>query len=131
MSKKMIMVNAHRIAKKIAGAYEDYFIAFKFALKYVWNSVKKYNKKRFGQTAIYNAVYNLTTSYHQKELFHSVNGVPTWFIEENLNQQEAYAVENCSCGSCVVRETQKAEWVEFDTDFGGVRLWVPKSIMIA
>lgn len=131
MSKKMIMVNAHRIAKRIVKAYEDYAIALKFALKYVWNMVKKYNKKRFGKMAMFNAEYNLTTSNHDKEVWHSVDGVPNWFIEENLDQQEAFAVENYHYGSAVVRETEKAQWVEFDTDFGSIRLWVPKSILVA
>lgn len=125
------MVNAHRIVKRIVGKYEDYTIALKYALKYVWNMVKKYNKKRFGETAIFNAEYNLTTSNHDKALWNSVDGVPNWFIEKNLNQQEAFAVESYNCDSEVVRKTEKAQWVEFGTEFGNIRLWVPKSITVA
>lgn len=64
MSKKMIMVNAHRIAREIVNEYEDYAIALKFALEYVWHMVKKFNKKRFGAMALLNARYNLTVSKH-------------------------------------------------------------------
>lgn len=59
MSRKMMFVNAHRIAKQIVDSADGYAIAFEFALKFVWGKVKA-GMKRMSQSAQRNAVYTLT-----------------------------------------------------------------------
>lgn len=128
MKKAMLMKSAHRIAKEINWKVGNYSIALSIALKEVWRQVKQYDKKRFGEIAIISAAQRLTTPKVQNT---NVYGVPAWIIRKNLSQEEAYAVMNQSNSMNVVRETEKAEYVEFDTDFGTVQMWTPKSVLVA
>lgn len=123
-----MMKAANQIAKEIVHATGDYRIAMSFALKEVWRQVKLYNKKRFGDVAILTAAQRLTTKKVSKPA--NVYGVPFWFLSENLDQQELQAIE-LSNGVQVKRETTKAELLAFDTDFGTITLWTPKSIIAA
>lgn len=130
MTKKHMMVSAHRIAKEIVKEVGDYMIALKLALKEVWRQVKKYNKKRFGWHAIYSAAGRLC---YEKPVYknENVEGVPTWIIEKNLSSNEAYAVLNESPTVSFKRETEKAILVDFHTDYGHIEMWCPKSVMVA
>lgn len=128
MTKKTLMKTAHRIAKEIVNFVGDYQIALSFAMKYVWNAAK-HGKKRFGDLAMINAIVKLTTP--KKTAKESVDGVPAWIIRKNLDQNEAYAVLNECEGSSVIRETEKAILVKFQTPYGNVEMWSPKSVLVA
>lgn len=126
MKKTVMMRTAHRLARVIVAKTGNYQIALSFALKYVWKRAKA-GKKVFGRNAMYFAIENLTTSPAPKNVF----GVPAWIIEKNLSQDEAYAVLNETNSTAVVRETEKAELVKFDTEYGYVQMWTPKSVLVA
>lgn len=129
MKKATLMKSAHRLAHEIVADYGNYSIALSFALKEVWRQVKLYDKKRFGDVAIITAAQRLTTVKKAKR--NDIFGVPTWIIEKNLNVNESYAVLNQCNSKSLVRETEKAELVSFDTDFGTIEMWTPKSILVA
>lgn len=129
MKKATLMKSAHRLAHEIVGDYGDYQIALSFALKEVWRQVKLYDKKRFGNVAIITAAQRLTTYKFKKHT--DIFGVPEWIICKNLSQEEAYAVLNECNFMLVNRETEKAELVAFDTDFGTITMWTPKSVLVA
>ena len=131
MTKKSMMKAAHKIAKRIVEYVGNYMVALQIALKEVWRQVKTYNKKRFGAWAIESAAARLATPKVEKESVDSAFGIPAWIIRKNLNSNEAYAVLNQSSSMNVVRETEKAQLVEFETDFGTVQLWTPKSVLVA
>lgn len=129
MTKKQMMISAHAIAKQIVEFTENYQIALSLALKEVWRQVKLYNKKRFGVEAIWSAAARICRPVEKKD--ENVDGVPAWIIRKNLGQSEAYAVLNECNGSSVIRETEKAVLVSFDTNYGVVEMWSPKSVLVA
>lgn len=131
MTKKQMMVSAHKIAKQIVKFVGDYMVALSLALKEVWRQVKTYNKKRFGAEAIYSAAARLTYPKVEAKKDQNVDGVPAWIIRKNLSQNEAYAVLNECSGSTVIRETEKAVLVSFDTEYGKIEMWSPKSVLVA
>lgn len=58
-----------------------------------------------------------------------VKVAPQWFIRQNLTSGEAYAV---SVGEWNIdRETEKAVHFSVATDYGYVRFWCPKSILVS
>lgn len=122
------MRSAHKIAKEIVDECGDYQIALSFALKEVWRQVKTYDKKRFGDVAIMSAAFKLMTPKQDKN--RNYFGVPDWILSENLNNEEYSAMQYATSMS-VERETLKAELVSFDTDFGNITTWVPKSVLVA
>lgn len=128
MTKKTLMKIAHRIAKEIVYKVGDYQIALSMAMKYVWNA-NKCGKKRFGEMAMLNAVVKLTT----RKVSNSdcVGNIPAWIIRKNLDQNEAYAVLNECDGVQTIRETEKAVLVRFNTSYGYVEMWSPKSVLAA
>ncbi|WBF53832.1 hypothetical protein [Macrococcoides canis] len=130
MTKKNMMVAAHRIAGRIVKEVGNYTIALSLALKEVWRQVKTYNKKRFGWEAIYSAERRLCT--HKKSYSDSnVGGVPEWIIRKNLTTEECFAVLNTYPDVTFKEETEKAVLVDFCTDFGHVTMWCPKSVLVA
>lgn len=128
MTKKNMMKHAHQLAKMLVEKTGDYQIALSFALKEIWRQVKKYNKKRFTK-------YSIATAYDlHRDKFTAqadVFGVPAWIIEKNLSRDEAYAVLNEVRSMEVVRETAKAQLVKFNTNYGNVTMWTPKSVLVA
>lgn len=127
MKKAALMKSAHRLANEIAPEFGNYSIALSFALKEIWRQVKIYDKKRFGDVAIYSAAARLTSPQKADNYY----GVPEWILRKNLDQDEYYAV-TCESNSMEVRrETEKAELVAFDTDYGFVTVWIPKSVLVA
>lgn len=54
--------------------------------------------------------------------------IPYWFIAKNLTRAQANAI----IGETMVveRETEKAVLVKWNTDYGFVTLWTPKSIIV-
>lgn len=58
-----------------------------------------------------------------------MSDIPTWIIKKNLSFEERYAVLN-ECNSVVVKyQTEKAVLFKFDTDYGIVKMWCPKSVI--
>jgi len=132
MSKRMIFVNAHRIAKLIVSEVGNYMIAFKLALKNVWHAIKTWNKKRFTKDSLRSAAEYLTTSNtvrrNMKIATSYYEGIPLWVMQKNLTASEYEAI-NCDGASPVInKETEKAIDFEFDTDFGVIYMWCPKSV---
>ena len=52
--------------------------------------------------------------------------VKEWFIDKNFNQNERYGIsvaDSCS----VEKETEKAVLVKWETEYGNITRWIPKS----
>jgi len=135
MTKKNMMRYAHQLAKKLVKETENYQIALSFALKEIWRQVKLYNKKRFTKYSIATAFDRIGNPNYRKMFDSNTNsdvyGVPAWIIKNNLNNDESYAVLNECDSMSVVRETEKAQLVEFVTNYGKVTMWTPKSVLVA
>lgn len=135
MTRKNMMRYAHQLAKKLVEVTKNYQIALSFALKEIWRQVKLYDKKRFTQNSIATA-YDRIGNPNYRKMFENntnndVHGVPAWIINKNLNSNEAYAVLNECDGMSVLRETEKAQLVEFVTNYGEITMWTPKSVLVA
>lgn len=129
MTKRNMMKYAHQLAKLLVEETGDYQIALSFALKEVWRQVKLYDKKRFTKNSIMSAYVRLR--HPRRNNNQNVFGIPTWIIRKNLTNEEAYAVLNECDSMKVVRETEKAQLVEFSTNYGLVKMWTPKSVLVA
>lgn len=130
MSKKMIMKNAHRIAKATNQSIGCYAIAYKIALKYVWASVKQYDKRSFGDMAFDNAVAKIeqgTSLFGNQNEYY--DGIPEWILRKNLDGFDYDAVTGHFNRAETIKETAKAIDFKIVTDFGNVYVWVPKSVI--
>ena len=57
--------------------------------------------------------------------------VAEWIVKKNLTCSESTVVINyCDCQGVVERETEKAVLVRFDSKFGFVKSWFPKSTLV-
>lgn len=56
--------------------------------------------------------------------------IPDWILEKNLTQNERYAWSTGD-GAKVVKETEKAYQFANVTDYGTIKVWVPKSVMLS
>lgn len=128
MSKHLIMKYAHQIARAIVHATENYAIALKMALKYVWYAVKTWNKKRFSKQNLVASIHYLTASKKQIEAKKYTDGIPNWILRKNLTQSEYEAVNCDGSAPSIVKETEKAIDFKFNTDFGVIYMWCPKSV---
>jgi len=135
MTRKNIMKAAHKIAKEINKVVGNYQISLSIALKEVWRQVKLYDKKRFGQMAIENAIDRLTETKEEKANYssnYSFGIIPNWLMKKNLNRQELMALDTATIADMVVaKETEKAKLFAWTTDFGRVTMWAPKSVLKA
>lgn len=131
MSKKNLMKQAHKLAKKIVEKVGDYMIALKLALKKIWVMVKA-GRKKMSDTAFKSAVYELTyqkKDYNGPEFFWlGSKGIPVWLMEKNLDQTELWGAQ-LAYNIGVERETEKALLLCFETDFGNITMWTPKSVV--
>lgn len=58
-----------------------------------------------------------------------LSDIPAWIIKKNLSFEERYAVLN-ECNSIEVKhQTEKAALLKFDTDYGNIKMWCPKSVI--
>ena len=129
MTKKQMMIQAHKMAKKLVAKTGNYMIALKFALKQIWAMVKA-GRKRMSESAFKGAIYDLTHKPYNGPAFFWFGkmGIPEWLMAKNLNQAEnqgahlAYSIH-------AKRETAKALLVEFETEFGNIDMWAPKSVV--
>lgn len=53
--------------------------------------------------------------------------LPSWYIIKNFTQEERYAITTIEPE--VEKETEKAKLVTWNTEFGIIKKWVPKSII--
>lgn len=119
MTKKQMMIQAHKMAKQLVAKTDNYAIALAFALKKVWAMVKA-GRKRMSESAFNGAIYDLTHKpYNGPKFFWSgKQGVPEWLMKKNLSQAEydgahqAYSV-----------------YASRDTDFGKITMWAPKLVV--
>ena len=54
--------------------------------------------------------------------------IKNWFVEKNFSSQELLAITGCE--PSVERETDKALLLSWDTDYGKISRWVPKSCIL-
>lgn len=129
MTKKALMTAAHKLASKLVAKTGNYAIALKFALKQIWAMVKN-GRKRMSESSFNHAVYELTHKpYNGPKFFWSgKQGVPEWLMKKNLSQAE-YDGAHQAYSVYASRETAKAVLVNFDTDFGKITMWAPKSVV--
>ena len=122
---KNLFNKAHQLAKAINNKVGNYHIAFSIALKNLWSLKKKFNKKVITWRQVLKASVYLTTPKAVK----NICGVPAWFINKNLQEEERYAITE-AYGANIKRETAKAVLISFDTPYGYINLWTPKSIIV-
>lgn len=129
MSKKTLMIAAHKLAKKLVAKTGNYAIALKLALKKIW-AMAKSGRKRMSEYAFKGAIYDLTHKpYNGPAFFWSgKQGVPEWLMKKNLSQAE-YDGAHQAYSVYAKRETAKAVLINFDTDFGKITMWAPKSVV--
>lgn len=129
MSKKQMMIQAHKMAKKLVEKTGSYIIALKFALKQIWAMVKA-GRKRMSESAFKGAIYDLTHKPYNGPAFFWFGkmGIPEWLMAKNLNQSENQGA-HLAYSIYAKRETAKAVLVEFATDFGNIDMWAPKSVV--
>lgn len=129
MTKKQMMVKAHKMAKKLVEKTGNYMIALKFALKQIWAMVKA-GRKRMSESAFNHAIYELTHKPYEgpKFFWSGKQGVPEWLMQKNLSQAE-YDGAHQAYSVYASRETAKAVLINFDTDFGKITMWAPKSVV--
>lgn len=135
MTKRNMMRYAHQLAKLLVKQTGDYHIALSFALKEIWRQVKLYDRKRFTKYSIRTAYDRIGNPNYRKMVNKKENehvfGVPAWVIKRNLTPDESYAVLNEANSMTTVRETEKAKLVKFDTNYGFIEVWTPKSVLVA
>lgn len=129
MSKKQIMKQAHKIAKKIVKEVGNYMVALKLALKKIW-AMAKAGRKRMSDSAFKGAIYELThKQYNGPEFFWlGSKGIPVWLMDSNLDQTELWGAQ-LAYNMYAERETEKAALIVFETDFGNIKMWAPKSVI--
>lgn len=131
MSKKQIMKQAHKIAKKIVKEVGNYMVALKLALRKIWAMVKA-GRKRMSDSAFKGAVYELThkkREYNGPEFFWlGSKGILVWLMDNNLDQTELWGAQ-LAYNMYAERETEKAALIVFETDFGNIKMWAPKSVI--
>ena len=63
------------------------------------------------------------------ELNNETKYVPEWIVTKSLDQDRLYAVRAEGVNPTVARETEKAILLEWETEFGKVSMWCPKSVL--
>jgi len=53
--------------------------------------------------------------------------VQEWIVNKNLDSNEIYAVKSINFEGTIEKETEKAVYVKFNTNFGNITMWCPKS----
>jgi len=59
-------------------------------------------------------------------------GFKSWFVDKNFSQGERYVIECAVAGGeyKVKKETEKAVMVRFESDYGSIVRWFPKSVCV-
>lgn len=129
MTKKQMMIAAHKLANKLVEKTDNYMIALKFALKQIWAMVKA-GRKRMSESALKGAIYDLTHKPYNGPAFFWFGkmGIPEWLMAKNLNKSENQGA-HMAYSIYAKRETAKAVLINFTTDFGNITMWAPKSVV--
>ncbi|QAR22358.1 hypothetical protein [Limosilactobacillus fermentum] len=129
MTKKQMMIQAHKLASKLVAKTGNYAIALKFALKKIW-AMAKAGRKRMSESAFKSAIYDLTHKPYNGPAFFWCGkmGIPEWLMAKNLNQSENQGA-HLAYSIYAKRETTKAVLIEFETEFGNITMWAPKSVV--
>lgn len=137
MKKSLMFKIAHSVARQIVAEVGDYQIAFKLALKDIWNGVKT-AEKGFNEDELVDSLKEIlhdtqVTEGQAKDGF--TFGVPNWVIKKSFagahGDLRASFIFNGTSSINVVRETEKAELINFTTDNGDIEVWCPKSVLAA
>lgn len=134
MKKANIMKTAHKIAKAILGRVRNYSIALSFALKLVWADLDKEWTPRAIQDFLDDTLEDFNAGIDRSNNVEAIDGdfenakIPAWVISSNLTFEEQSAIEE-SYSRTIKRETAKAVLFAFDTAYGIVELWSPKSVL--
>ena len=125
MKRSTMFRAAHKLAKSIVDKTENYRMAMSYALKLIWKMAKDY-RVRVTDSNIRHMAYELTHKPYTGPQYK--DGVPDWIIDQHFNEQESQAIWNNSFNSHVKKETEKAVLIQFDTDYGYLFTWCPKSV---
>jgi len=136
VQRKHIMQDAHIVAKMIANLCGNYQVAMSFALKFVYAyRAKRAAVKATGDKVAMYSFKSLEAAAYEEFTPESVNGVPTWAIRKDFSRCSADDILFYTIGFEVIKETEKAVQVKFDTvnpDENGYvdhhTTWVAKSI---
>lgn len=137
MSKKEVMVNAHRVAKMIVDGTGDYQIALSFGLKIAWKYAKTLSnlEKKHDRVGLFElkSIEGFAKDELEPEF---VAGVPAWAIKKDFLKCSVEDILFRTISTKVIKETAKAVQIEFVVkDENGFddqhKTWVAKSIMAA
>jgi len=134
MEKANIMKTAHKIAKAFLLRVKDYSIALSFALKLVWSDLTKVWTPKAIQDFLDDCRETFNAGIDRSNNVETVDGdfenaeIPAWLISKNLTFEQQSAVKE-SYSRTIKRETAKAVLFAFDTVYGIVELWTPKSVL--
>lgn len=134
MEKANIMKTAHEIAKAILVRVKEYSIALSFALKLVWSDLSKVWTPKAIQDFLDSCRETFNAGIDRSNNVETVDGdfenaeIPAWIISKNLTFEQQSAVKE-SYSRTIKRETAKAVLFAFDTAYGIVELWTPKSVL--
>lgn len=53
--------------------------------------------------------------------------IKSWFFNKKFSSAERYAINCCDDGPVLMRETAKAVLLMWNTEFGRIQSWIPKS----
>ena len=70
----------------------------------------------------------LTGNPNEIDYNERIRYIPEWFLSKNLDQQQLYATRVAD-NAYVTKETEKAFLANWDTEYGKVSTWVPKSLV--
>lgn len=118
MNKSEIFKKAHSLAKNPvqALASKSYKERLSFGLKRAYAIAK---------AEIVKASKTVATATNQ------VVTVAEWIVKKNLTGSESMVViDYCDCQGTVERETEKAVFVRFNSKFGFVKSWFPKTTLV-
>lgn len=133
-----LMRDAHKVAKVIVNLVGNYSIAMSFALKFV----NAYNKNVKELKANHDAVKlfemkRVEAAARDEFMPESVAGVPAWAIKKDFLNASATDILFFTVDSKVIKETEKAVQINFDTKnpkediIDHHQTWVAKSILVA
>lgn len=103
------------------------------AIKYSWSDESRDDLENIANILdkdFNGAVYELThKQYDGPEFFWlGRQGVPVWLMEKSLDPTELWGAQ-LAYNIEVERETEKALLLCFETDFGNITMWAPKSVV--
>ncbi len=93
-----------------------------------WNLAKEGASKFGGSSREYFAAALKIAYVSPKEVAVNYVSLKTWFVEKNFSESEMFIAETTSFN--IVKETEKAVQLLWDSKYGKMFKWAPKSCMI-